>query len=604
MLNQDFGTETLVQQQNKMYGRDFAPHYNFSVSYTDNSNTGIDLVLPILGPKQIWVKNEANDEIIAVTLPEGVISVLSVTGTVNQIDVDNADPENPILSLSPTISTPGTFTVQGTVALDSVIDDDTFATATATNIPTSESVKAYVDSSHPVGGIVDTIVPTPNQILVDSSDPENPIVSLSTTIDTPGLFNIQSSTQVGSIIDDDTMATASATSLATSASIKAYVDAHSGGGGGNVGDFVDFGGTVAPTGCLVRDGSAVSRTTYADLFAVIGTTWGAGDGFSTFNLPNSQRSVSVGSGGTATATLGNLVGNTGGAETHTLTIAEMPAHTHSLENVISRINDAESGSLSGNPWSTQRDTGSTGGGDPHSIIQPSVVVLPCIRYQVPASSSTGGLKSIQVFTSSGTWTKPAGIVKIRVKVIGAGGGGGGVLGGPSALYAGSGGGGGGGGFSEKWLDVTGLTSEVVTVGHLGIGGDGSVPNPGATGGTSFFGAICYAGGGVGGTEREAAEEVNFTLGGAGGFGVNGDFNAPGSPGAFGMASPTGAQAISGMGGGSTISGGAPSAYAGNPQGRAGAGYGGGGSGGVSVGVANADGGNGAPGFILVWEYGE
>lgn len=47
-----------------------------------------------------------------------------------------------------------------------------------------------------------------------------------------------------------------------------------------------FGGSVAPDGFLICDGSAISRTTYADLFAVIGTTYGAGDGSTTFNLPN------------------------------------------------------------------------------------------------------------------------------------------------------------------------------------------------------------------------------------------------------------------------------------------------------------------------------
>jgi len=72
--------------------------------------------------------------------------VESVTGTANQIDVDNTDPQNPILSLSATLDAPGTFTIQGTVALDAIIDDDTFATATDSNVPTAESVKAYVDN--------------------------------------------------------------------------------------------------------------------------------------------------------------------------------------------------------------------------------------------------------------------------------------------------------------------------------------------------------------------------------------------------------------------------------------------------------------------------
>src|SRR6478672_8307118 len=55
----------------------------------------------------------------------------------------------------------------------------------------------------------------------------------------------------------------------------------------------DFGGTTAPTGWLACDGQAVSRTTFADLFAYIGTTWGAGDGSTTFNVPPLQKYLST-----------------------------------------------------------------------------------------------------------------------------------------------------------------------------------------------------------------------------------------------------------------------------------------------------------------------
>jgi hypothetical protein len=149
-------------------------------------------------------------------------SVLSVTGTANEIDVDNTDPQNPILSLSSTLDAPGTFTIQGTVALDSVIDDDTFATATDSNIPTSESVKAYVDNV--AGGLVDSVTGTANEVDVDNIDPANPVVSLSATLDAPGTFTIQASTAVDEIINDDTMVTATATNLGTALSIKNYVD--------------------------------------------------------------------------------------------------------------------------------------------------------------------------------------------------------------------------------------------------------------------------------------------------------------------------------------------------------------------------------------------
>ena len=88
------------------------------------------------------------------------------------------------------------------------------------------------------------------------------------------------------------------------------------------------GGGTVPQGYLGCDGAAVSRTTYANLFAQIGTLHGAGDGAATFNLPDFRRRVPVGSGGTATAALNNVAGSTGGSETHTLAIGEMPSHSH------------------------------------------------------------------------------------------------------------------------------------------------------------------------------------------------------------------------------------------------------------------------------------
>lgn len=101
-----------------------------------------------------------------------------------------------------------------------------------------------------------------------------------------------------------------------------------------IGTQVAYGGTVPPTGWLICDGSAVSRTTYAELFKVIGTSYGAGDGSTTFNLPNKKGRVSAGYDSTNSKF--NAIGKKLGEETHThiingtsLTLEQIPSHNHS-----------------------------------------------------------------------------------------------------------------------------------------------------------------------------------------------------------------------------------------------------------------------------------
>lgn len=85
-----------------------------------------------------------------------------------------------------------------------------------------------------------------------------------------------------------------------------------------------FAGSTAPSGYLACDGSAVSRDTYSALFAVIGTTYGAGDGSTTFNLPDLSGRVAIG------ASTSHAMGTTGGEESHVLTSGELAAHSHEV----------------------------------------------------------------------------------------------------------------------------------------------------------------------------------------------------------------------------------------------------------------------------------
>lgn len=78
-----------------------------------------------------------------------------------------------------------------------------------------------------------------------------------------------------------------------------------------------------PTGWLLQDGSAISRTTYAALFAIVGTTFGIGDGSTTFNLPTRAGKIPVGYNGSDSDY--NAVGKTGGSKTVTITQANLPA---------------------------------------------------------------------------------------------------------------------------------------------------------------------------------------------------------------------------------------------------------------------------------------
>jgi microcystin-dependent protein len=90
------------------------------------------------------------------------------------------------------------------------------------------------------------------------------------------------------------------------------------------GVIMPYSGPTTPNGWLFCDGQAYSRTTYAALFAAIGTTFGAGDGSTTFNVPNPLgRAVAVTGGGHAH-------GSTTGTETETISVSTMPQHNHSI----------------------------------------------------------------------------------------------------------------------------------------------------------------------------------------------------------------------------------------------------------------------------------
>ena len=87
-----------------------------------------------------------------------------------------------------------------------------------------------------------------------------------------------------------------------------------------------YGGPSAPAGFLLCNGAAVSRTTYDALFDIVGTLYGPGDGSTTFNLPDLAGRFPLGGDSN------HALGSTGGAETRTLAVSNLPAHTHSMNH--------------------------------------------------------------------------------------------------------------------------------------------------------------------------------------------------------------------------------------------------------------------------------
>jgi microcystin-dependent protein len=103
-----------------------------------------------------------------------------------------------------------------------------------------------------------------------------------------------------------------------------------------VGEITLWGTSTAPTGWLIADGSTVSRSTYSALFAVLGTTYGVGDGSTTFGIPNLKGKVPVGRDSSDVAF--DTIGETGGSKTSALVVANLPAHTHTASSTTTLTN--------------------------------------------------------------------------------------------------------------------------------------------------------------------------------------------------------------------------------------------------------------------------
>ena len=157
---------------------------------------------------------------------------------------------------------------------------------------------------------------------------------------------------------------------------------------------VPWSSSSVPSGFLECNGAAVSRSTYSALFAIVGTTYGAGDGASTFNLPDLQDNVAVGkSNNKALASTGGAntvqsTGNVGGSTANaTLSTAQLASHTHNVnqndpgpsKGVLPNRAGSLATSSTGGDSGHSHNMSATFTGDSTSVLQPYLAVIYIIK---------------------------------------------------------------------------------------------------------------------------------------------------------------------------------------------------------------------------------
>lgn len=151
-----------------------------------------------------------------------------------------------------------------------------------------------------------------------------------------------------------------------------------------------FAGSSAPEGYLLCDGSAVSRSTYSDLFAVIGETYGVGDGSTTFNIPDLRARMPIGFNDDGDLGSGDSIrtnkalASTGGESVHTLTEAQLPLHSHSQTIHSHQLNN-HTHSLNSHTHTMKNHTHAV---NAHSHSQTTDTYYSSIRYKEKTNTTT------------------------------------------------------------------------------------------------------------------------------------------------------------------------------------------------------------------------
>jgi len=143
----------------------------------------------------------------------------------------------------------------------------------------------------------------------------------------------------------------------------------------NTGSIMSFSSSTVPSGFLDCDGSAVSRTTYADLFGVVGTTYGSGDGSSTFNLQDLQDNHPIGVSGS------KALGTKAGSTSVTLAETNLATHDHSYSVTNYTASQANNDAVQGRQlaYQTAKNVGNAGSSTAFNTFPPYIALKFMIK---------------------------------------------------------------------------------------------------------------------------------------------------------------------------------------------------------------------------------
>lgn len=579
-------------------------------------------------------------------------TVLSVSGTANQIDSTGG--ANPILSLSATANFPGTFNIQSTTAINAIINDSTLATATTTNIATASALKTYIDNlvtglniqgacvcastvaltatyANGTSGVGATLT-NAGAFAAISLDGVSPTVGQRVLIkNQASLFEngIYTVTTVGDGVSINWVLTR-ATDYDTPTEIqKGDLVVLTGGTTQNQSSWLET-DTVATIGTdaitfiqftaslpvTVPSGGTGNTTFTAYSLICAGTT--ATGAFQNVSGLGTANQVLVSNGAGALPSWQSVPGITPAALTRvddtnvTLTLGGTPSTALLQATSLTlgwtgqlSVPRGGTGLASATAYAVLcGGTTSTGALQSIASVGTAGQVLtsngPGALPTMQAATAAGGLRSFQIFTTgtAATYTRPAGITSIFVEVYGAGAGGGYVNAGGSGAFAATGGG--GGGYAALYISSAAATY-TYTVGTGGAGGIGASSTNAGNGGTTSFGASLQATGGSRGFGGTTSTGNVVSTGGTGGAGTNGTVNGVGGQG-LGGSIYTGSLVYIGCSGGSSHLGDGGYVTTGAGNGNNGVTPGSGGAGAWSPTSTNYNGGSGADGLIVVWEF--